>query len=358
MSTKYIYDGRFKGNILVLGRTECGKTTFVQKLALYDFLGKLKTAKWISGIRLNAIREAEIESNFSCEVSFFYPNEINELGDLLEKFKLEVETEETTNDDNVNIFGEVIDRDRLIVFDDVSGLADNSNKFASFLTVARKYKYNCVYIFHTIYPEKVICRTILSQTNIFNIFPASVPLNAVKRILDGACVRKTTKYIPRTLLWINRLFIELANKNEKVCLTLDCSNTNRDGPSRFRSEADNPHKQVCYFNTPTDEQVYNEFIARRIKSKELREEIEFEITEVKSKTNKSVIFDVSNKIEELVKENDTSRGGLSEPFKFRTGETFTGRTKSNRDSKNNSFSAREDNVRTSERAKPRYLLGR
>ena len=360
MSTKYIYDGRFKGNILVVGRTECGKTTFVQKLALYDFFGKLKTAKWISGIRLNASREAEIESNFSCEVSFFYPNEINELGDLLEEFKLEVETEETTNDDSVNIFGEVIDRDRLIVFDDVSGLADNSNKFASFVTVARKYKYNCIYIFHTIYPEKAIWRTILSQTNIFNIFPASVPLNAVKRILDGVCVRKTTKYIPRTSLWINRLFIELANKNEKVCLTLDCSNTNRDGPSRFRSEADNPDKQVCYFNTPTDEQVYNEFIARRIKSKELKEEIQFEITEVKSKTNKSVIFDVTNKIEELVKENDTSTSGLSEAFKFRTGKTFTGGRigRGYKDSRNYSFSTREDNVRTSERAKPRYLLGR
>ena len=56
MTTKYIYDGKFKGNILVLGRTECGKTSFVQKLALYDFFGKLKNAKWISGIRLNTSR--------------------------------------------------------------------------------------------------------------------------------------------------------------------------------------------------------------------------------------------------------------------------------------------------------------
>ena len=129
----YIYDGRFKGYILVLGRTECGKTSFVQRLALYDFFGKLKNAKWVSGIRLNTSREAEIASNFSCDISFFYPNDTNELGDLLEEFKLEVETEEKTNDyDNVNIFGEIINRDRLIVFDDVSGLADNSNKFASF----------------------------------------------------------------------------------------------------------------------------------------------------------------------------------------------------------------------------------
>ena len=365
MTTKYIYDGRFKGNILVLGRTECGKTSFVQKLALYDFFGKLKNTKWISGIRLSGSREAEIESNFSCEISFFYPNDNNELGDLLEEFKLEVETEETTDkdNDNVNIFGEIIDRDRLIVFDDVSGLADNSNKFASFLTVARKYKYNCVYIFHTIYPEKAIWRTILSQTNIFNIFPATVSLNSVKRILDGVCVRKTTKYIPRTSLWINRLFIELANKNEKVCLTLDCSNTNRDGPSRFRSEADNPDKQVCYFNAIGDEQVYNEFIAKRIKSKKLQNEIQFEITDVKSKSNKSVFFDVSNKIEKIIKENDTSTSGLSETVKFGTEETFRGGgggggNRKIRDSRKYSFSAREDNVPTSRRAKPRYLLGR
>ena len=360
MSSKYIYDGKFRGNILVLGRTECGKTSFVQKLALYDFFGKLKNAKWVSGIQLNESREAEIESNFSCEISFFYPNDISELADLIEEFKLEVETEKTETDnqnDNVTIFGEIINRDRLIVFDDVSGLADNSNKFANFLTVARKYKYNCVYIFHTIYPEKATWKTILSQTNIFNIFPPSVSLNSVKRILDGSCVRKTTKYIPRSLLWINRLFIELANKSQKVCLTLDCSNRNRDGPSRFRSDADNPDKQVCYFNTPTDEQVYNEFIARRIKSKELKDEIQFEITDVKSKSNKNVVFDISSKIEKLVSENGTSSSGLSEPFKFGTGETFAGRgikrSKGNNDNRN-SFSTGENN----ERAKPKYLLGR
>ena len=356
MTTKYIYDGTFKGNILVLGRTECGKTSFVQRLALYDFFGKLKNAKWVSGIQLNQIREAEIESNFSCDISFFYPDDVNELADLIEEFKLEVETEKNDQNENVtSIFGEKINRDRLIVFDDVSGLADHSNKFANFLTVARKYKYNCVYIFHTIYPEKATWKTILSQTNIFNIFPASVSLSSVRRILDGSCVRKSSKYIPRSQLWINRLFIELANKSQKVCLTLDCSNTNRDGPSRFRSDADNPDKQVCYFNSPTDEQVYNEFIARRIKSKELQNEIQFEITDVKSKTNKNVVFDISSKIEKLVNENGTSRSGISETFKFGTGETLAGRERAKRNNDNRNFiSIRENN----ERAKPKYLLGR
>ena len=359
MTSKYIYDGRFRGNILVLGRTECGKTSFVQKLALYDFFGKLKNAKWVSGIQLNESREAEIESNFSCDISFFYPNDINELADLIEEFKLEVETEKNeTDNENVTIFGEIINRDRLIVFDDVSGLADNSNKFANFLTVAGKYKYNCIYIFHMIYPEKATWKTILSQTNMFNIFPASVSLNLVKRILEGSCVRKTTRYIPRSLLWINRLFIELANKNQKVCLTIDCSNTNREGPSRFRSEANNPDKQVCYFNAPTDEQIYNEFIARRIKSVELKNEIQFEITEVKSKTNKNVVFDISNKIEKLVSENDTGASGISKAVRSGTRETFAGRKGDIRGSETTNarklFSARKDD----ERAKPKYLFER
>ena len=34
-----IYDGQFHGNILVVGRTGCGKTTFLEKLGLNNFFG-------------------------------------------------------------------------------------------------------------------------------------------------------------------------------------------------------------------------------------------------------------------------------------------------------------------------------
>ena len=84
--------------------------------------------------------------------------------------------------------------------DDVSGLADESKKIASFLAAAHKFNYTCVYIFHIIYPEKSISRTTLSQTNILNIFLASVSLAHVRRILESVCVRKTRKYIPQSAL--------------------------------------------------------------------------------------------------------------------------------------------------------------
>ena len=120
--------------------------------------------------------------------------------------------------------------------------------------------------------------------------------------------RKTIKYIPQASLWISRLFIELANRNDKVCLTLDCSNTNKDGPGRFRTEADNPDNQLCYFNSVNDEQVYNEFVSKRIKSSEPEYDFHFQIVEVKSKTNKNISFDGTNELRQLNK-NDTKRGG-------------------------------------------------
>ena len=35
---KYVCDGQFCGNVLIVGRTPCGKTTFIQNLATNDFL--------------------------------------------------------------------------------------------------------------------------------------------------------------------------------------------------------------------------------------------------------------------------------------------------------------------------------
>ena len=69
----YVYDGKFSGNILVVGRTGCGKTAFIQKLAISKFFGELNKAEWVSFIKLDKQREAEIQSCFECELDFYYP---------------------------------------------------------------------------------------------------------------------------------------------------------------------------------------------------------------------------------------------------------------------------------------------
>ena len=62
--------------------------------------------------------------------------------------------------------GEEMVFEKLIVMDDVSGLADKSDEFANFLNVLRKYRMTCVYIFHTIYPSRQNWEMITSQTQI------------------------------------------------------------------------------------------------------------------------------------------------------------------------------------------------
>ena len=80
--------------------------------------------------------------------------------------------------------------DRFITMDDVSGVPDTSKKLANFLTISRKFSYNCVYFFHVI-----------------------VPLRS---------------------LWLNRVFTDLANSHEKHCLIIDCGYMNKNGSGRYR----------------------------------------------------------------------------------------------------------------------------
>ena len=105
----------------------------------------------------------------------------------------------------------------------------------------------------------------------------------------------------------------MANRNDKVCLTLDCTNTNKDGPGRFRTKADNPDYQLCYFNSANNEQVYNEFVSERIKSDSSENNFHFKIVELKSKTNKDIFFNASEELQQLNK-NDTKTSRSSSTF--------------------------------------------
>ena len=76
---KSIYGGHFRGNILVIRKTECGKTYFLQKLGLHKFFGKMVKTEWVTGIEIDKQREAEIQSCFSNNVEFHFITEPDEL---------------------------------------------------------------------------------------------------------------------------------------------------------------------------------------------------------------------------------------------------------------------------------------
>ena len=94
-----IYDGQFYGNILVVGRTGCGKTTFLEKLGLNNFFGNILKTEWISGTDIDKKREVEIQSCFSNETDVNIAKEQDELDSLNETFKLQ-SREETVDNSN------------------------------------------------------------------------------------------------------------------------------------------------------------------------------------------------------------------------------------------------------------------
>ena len=58
----YTYYGKFEGNILIVGRTGCGKTTFVQNLGKNKLFGNVKEIYWISKIELSKDTEDNIRN--------------------------------------------------------------------------------------------------------------------------------------------------------------------------------------------------------------------------------------------------------------------------------------------------------
>ena len=50
--------------------------------------------------------------------------------------------------------------------------------------MSRKFNFTCVYVFHTLYHTRCNWQTILSQTKILNIFPGSLKISSVIKILS------------------------------------------------------------------------------------------------------------------------------------------------------------------------------
>ena len=92
-------------------------------------------------------------------------------------------------------------------------------------------------------------------------------------------------------------FSDLANSHEKHCLTIDSGYINKNGPGRYRSSAEYPEKQVCYFNEPNDDVFYNTFISEQIKGKKYDDGIYFKIEKLRGRTDKEN-FDAKRTLED------------------------------------------------------------
>ena len=177
---EYTYDRQFVGNIIVVGRTGCGKATFIEELAKNKlFCVQIKHVFWVSKTALSSEREEIIRESFvDQELQFCYLHDIEDFNHLIENLT------QKKLDYLDNEMGENLTIDKLIVMDDVSGLADISTNFSNFLTVSRKYEFSCAYVFHTIYPNRQNWEMLMSQTHISNFFPGLIRNSKILKILS------------------------------------------------------------------------------------------------------------------------------------------------------------------------------
>ena len=169
----------------------------VEKQPLYKILLRtscLEILKRYFGYRKLSFLEKERQILKECfvnqHVQFNYPINRKDFDYLLEMGKRNKATY-IEND-----LGEKRLLDKVIVTDDVSGLADKSDDFANFLTASRKCGITCIYIFHTTYCNRQNWQMVMSQTEIFIFFPGSVHAGSVAKMPSNFDNRYKNTFIP------------------------------------------------------------------------------------------------------------------------------------------------------------------
>ena len=120
------------------------------RLFLFKSLGKIFGEEilevfWVPKINLSEEREESIRASFEDQnIYFHYPSDLEDFIFLVSDF---TQNKSIYTDEN-NVLGENLIVNKLVVMDNVSGLADKSEEFSNFLTVSRKYGFSCVYVFH------------------------------------------------------------------------------------------------------------------------------------------------------------------------------------------------------------------
>ena len=79
MEKEYTYNGEFIENILVVGRTGCCETTFIEKLKANNLFASETDVFWVSKFVLSNEREDQIRDSFiNQKVHFSYPNDLDD----------------------------------------------------------------------------------------------------------------------------------------------------------------------------------------------------------------------------------------------------------------------------------------
>ena len=139
------------------------------------------------------------------------------------------------------------------------------------------------------------------KTNNGNIFPSTIQLGNILKILTNNCDRETINYIPARDLWINRLYLSLSNESKYSCSTIYCRKSD---PAKYRTNADGNFEQFCYYGQNKKDRLFNKFLAKRVEQR--NNSLVFQIHSMinLTKSCETKIYEAVQELKSLVKHND------------------------------------------------------
>ena len=127
----------------------------------------------------------------------------------------------------------------------------------------------------------------------------SLQTTSVAKTLSSYCNRYTYKYIPHKRLWINRLYFEISNSNEKKLFRIDTRDIKNLRLEKFRTVAENGKDQICYYKRNRKEKLFNRFLA--VRKEKSANEIIFSPTNLIDKANnlEEVYYKIGDELKEF-----------------------------------------------------------
>ena len=270
------------GNILVIGKSNSGKTSLIQAWALNGCFPSVIKVFWVSGLQLEPENKYKINACFEQEVVFVQVQTPQDIEQAIIQIKADVlgsntDTDNSDSDidtdnsdadssddsDNVITLGEKSRNKYLVIFD-VSEIADRSVGYIQFLTTGRKAGFSTISIFHLAYSTKNNWQMIKSQADIFVLCNSGEASPSVDKILINNSMRNDGgKHIPGRSLWLKKLYADIIGYNSKSHLMIDKRDNMRTGPARFRSNTEK-ESQLCYYADPLNNTQYLVFHSKRI----------------------------------------------------------------------------------------------
>ena len=277
---KNTYYNSITGNVIIIGKNNSGKTALTQRWASEGCFNLLKKIYWISGIPISDEQRFNIDQCFKQNVHFITVDNLTSLDNTLKQIKNDVllnntdtdtdidenkyEKNDYESDEKIIKLGEESTNKYLVIFDDVSELADKCLHYIQFLTTCRKGGFSTISIFHLAYHNKNNWQMIKSQADIIVLCNSGESNPAIDKILINNSVRNDNgSHISARSLWLRRLYNDLISQDSKAHLLIDKRNNSSKGPARYRSNTGRL-KQLCYYPDPLDNKKYLIFNSIRI----------------------------------------------------------------------------------------------